>query len=84
MPGIFSEYCGPDIWIWEGTGIPRDEIDAICKKHDEAYNAFHEKYGYWPYSTFIDADREFIEDVKKHWRANPIVAAGGITWQIEK
>jgi len=80
MPGIFSEYCGPDLWIWRGTGIPRDTIDAICKKHDDAYERYKEKYGYYPYANFIQADQEFLNDVKVHWKDNPIVAGPAIAW----
>lgn len=80
MPGIFSEYCGPDLWIWQGTGIPRDAIDAICKKHDDAYERYKETYGYYPYANFIDADQEFLNDVKKHWKEKPIVAGPAIAW----
>lgn len=80
MPGLFSEYCGPNLWIWEGTGIPRHVIDEICKKHDDAYEAYKEKYGYYPYANFIEADQEFLNDVKKHWKEKPIVAGPAVVW----
>lgn len=79
MPGIFTEYCGPDIGIWKGTGIPRDTIDALCKKHDQRYNAYL-KAGYNPYLAWNRADDAFLKDVKKNWRSNVVASAGAITW----
>lgn len=79
MPGIFSEYCGPDISIWKGTGIPRDEIDKLCKKHDDSYS-FYLQEGYNPYSSWNKADDDFLKDIKKIWKQNAPVSAGAVTW----
>jgi hypothetical protein len=79
MVGVFSEYCGPDIGIWKGTGIPRDEIDKLCKKHDREYE-FYLLEGYDPYTSWNMADENFLKGVKQIWYVNPAVAAGAITW----
>lgn len=79
MPGIFSEYCGPDVSIWKGTGIPRDEIDKLCLKHDKQYSAYLAK-GFNPYTAWNKADDDFLQGVYGLWHHNPTVAAGAITW----
>lgn len=79
MVGIFSEYCGPDLGIWKGTGLPRDKIDKLCKKHDMEYDNYLLE-GYDPYTCWNLADENFLAAVKKIWYENPPVAAGAITW----
>lgn len=82
MPGIFTEYCGPDFYIWKGTGVPRSKIDAICLKHDRSYERFKNKHGYYPYLEWTTGDQVFLKSVtkllKEHWHTTdyaPILGA---------
>lgn len=80
MPGLFSEYCGPDVSIWKGSGIPRDKVDELCKLHDQAYEAFKAEHGFYPYGHYIEADDQFLNQVYELWRENSVVSFGAITW----
>ncbi len=64
MVGIFTEYCGPDIWIYKGEGPPRNAVDAICKKHDDMYEELLQ-LGLPAYSAFSQADQSFMNELEE-------------------
>jgi hypothetical protein len=64
MVGIFTEYCGPDVGFWQGSGVPRNKIDAICAKHDALYSKYLRR-GKNPYTHWNKADEWMVRQVKK-------------------
>lgn len=57
--GVLSNYCGLG-----GAGEVQDEVDQICKEHDEDYEALRKK-GINPYINFNNADRAMIDKLHK-------------------
>lgn len=55
---IFSNYCGPG-----GAGIPRHEVDRLCKEHDQDYDTIVQN-GDNPYKSKNWADRKFERAVE--------------------
>ena len=66
MPGIFSEYCGPDLPFWKGSGIPRSVIDLICYEHDNNYNKILKEKGWFDaYVFYNEADELMLKRLKE-------------------
>lgn len=64
--GLLSNYCGPDLPFWKGSGISKHKVDRICKIHDNKYKLLQAKYGFWyPYLQFNSADEWMINELKK-------------------
>lgn len=57
--GLLSNYCGLG-----GLGKVQDEVDQICKEHDEDYETLRKKK-INPYIHFNDADRAMIDKLEK-------------------
>jgi hypothetical protein len=57
---IFSNYCGIG-----GSGVPTNQVDAICAEHDQDYQKIIERKGYTAaYGRFNWADRKMINKLK--------------------
>lgn len=60
LQGVFSNFCGPGGF---SNALPQNELDAICKQHDEDYGAILAA-GKNPYFHYNWADEKMVKAMK--------------------